>query len=390
MINREKCVLCGSTDLRKAFALEDLPVYAGVTTQNSELDMFCSQEYCICNKCSLVQLHKLVEIDKLYNFSNHNSEIVGAIWKKHFIELNKFIGNLDGKNVYEIGDPSLKTNRFNKSNYKSWTVIDPSFELTNSLAHERIVVKKKFWEDVSHEEYKDYPPDVFVTSHTVEHFYNPIKSLRKIANSLQEGGHLFISVPNMKYLAEFNLWPFNGVFFEHTFWCSPLVLSEMIRIAGFQVEEIKYFENHSVFFKCKKVKKEAINLKNNYLDENRRSTQWFNNSIQHFKQYVKEINETVSKEERPWFLFGAHYYSQVLISMGLDTTNLKCILDNASGKWNKRLYGTNFECKSPEILRKEDSPYVVCILGSYTDEIKKGIISNINNKTRFFQLKEEK
>ena len=85
------------------------------------------------------------------------------------------------------------------------------------------------------------------------------------------------------------------------------------------------------------------------------------------------------------YLFGAHIFSQMLIHFGLRIDKVRCILDNDPLKQGKRLYGTSFRVKSPEVLRNEDKPIVVLNAGAYSGEIKDDIVKRINSKTTFLE-----
>ena len=83
------------------------------------------------------------------------------------------------------------------------------------------------------------------------------------------------------------------------------------------------------------------------------------------------------------YLFGAHVFSQYLISFGLETDNIVSLLDNDSNKHNKRLYGTSLMCYAPSVLKDVKNPIVILRAGVYNDEIKKDILQNINFNTIF-------
>ena len=52
-------------------------------------------------------------------------------------------------------------------------------------------------------------------------------------------------------------------------------------------------------------------------------------------------------------------------------------------KQGKRLYGTNFMVKSPEILKEKGEVNVILRAGSYNDEIAKQLLS-INEKIKIW------
>ena len=109
----------------------------------------------------------------------------------------------------------------------------------------------------------------------------------------------------------------------------------------------------------------------------------FQDYIDHHINDVNKINTIINKTEIPVYLFGAHIFSQYLISFGLDTSNIVCILDNDAKKENRRLYGTSLISKSPKILKDIPNALVILRAGVYNDEVKKDILTNINPNVIF-------
>ena len=106
--------------------------------------------------------------------------------------------------------------------------------------------------------------------------------------------------------------------------------------------------------------------------------------IRYFKETVIQINYRLAERKGKVYLFGAHIFSQMLISIGLDVSRIACILDNDLYKQGKRLYGTSFYVSSPVLLKDVEKPVVILKAGAYTDEIKNDILTNINSKTEFW------
>jgi hypothetical protein len=109
----------------------------------------------------------------------------------------------------------------------------------------------------------------------------------------------------------------------------------------------------------------------------------FNEYINYHLKMVKELNDLVENSESQIFLFGAHIFSQYLISFGLKTDKILFILDNSPLKIGKRLYGTNINVKSPKVLKNYSNPLVILKAGLYNKEIKEDILNNINSNTKF-------
>jgi hypothetical protein len=106
------------------------------------------------------------------------------------------------------------------------------------------------------------------------------------------------------------------------------------------------------------------------------------NYIKYIENLVLTINENI-KNQQDVYLFGGHIFSQFLIYMGLDITNIKCILDNDETKQDKRLYGTNLIVSSPKILEGVKNPKIILCVATYKKEIESDILTNINKDAIF-------
>ena len=107
--------------------------------------------------------------------------------------------------------------------------------------------------------------------------------------------------------------------------------------------------------------------------------------VDYHKELINDLNHKISKSAQPLYLFGAHVFAQHLISMGLNTEKIICLLDNDKNKQGRRLYGTMLKVASPKVLVDVKDPIVVLKAGVYNDEIKKDILDNINKSTVFFE-----
>ena len=58
------------------------------------------------------------------------------------------------------------------------------------------------------------------------------------------------------------------------------------------------------------------------------------------------------------------------------------ILDNDKDKQDKRLYGTDFIVKNPDVIYNYSNPTVIVRAGVYSEEIKSQLL-NINPTTKF-------
>jgi len=96
---------------------------------------------------------------------------------------------------------------------------------------------------------------------------------------------------------------------------------------------------------------------------------------------INALNDVI--KNRDAYVFGAHIFTQFLLSFGLNTEKIISVLDNDPGKIGHRLYGTDLHVTSPKELKDQNEPVVILRAAQYNDEIRKDIEENINEKVRF-------
>ena len=152
---------------------------------------------------------------------------------------------------------------------------------------------------------------------------------------------------------------------KHTFFCDKNRAFLLFDKSGFQVEQVLNFKNHSVFFEIKKSKSNNL-------------TQDLTNTLGHYKNIVKKLNKLSQK----FYLYGAHFPAQLLISLKLDPKMVVSILDNAKDKHGKKLYGTDLMIEPLSVIEGDENPIVLCEMGPYSEEIKQQL-NNINSGVSF-------
>lgn len=369
-ILRDKCIISGE-ELEVLSNLK-YPVFCGCVDKNDKNDLLADECIAISNKSGILQLKKLIPLNILYK-NGHDSGAIGKIWEEHHSEFAKFIAKYDLKNILEIGGGHGKLSQnFLKLQSANWTIVEPNtknkFDNVNYIDgfFDKNICKNKQYDAIIH-------------SHTFEHIYNPDEFLRDIYNSLNGGGYMIFSIPNLKKYLE-NKW-INFLSFEHTILLTENVIDYLLNKNNFNIIEKQYFKNHSIFYCVKKDNNinKKVNLKNEY-NENKNL---FLNMQNFYKDKIQYLN-CVMKSYDEVYLFGAHIFSQYLIYRGLDISYINCVLDNNINKHNKRLYGTNLQVYSPSILaNKKNKILVILCAGVYNEEIKNDILKHINSEIYF-------
>lgn len=306
------------------------------------------------------------DFDKIY-VSQHN-EVVGRTWRLHHKKFHEFIEVQTGIKYLEIGSGSgilieqISQNQKMDPNQKvSWDVIDPNpvFERNEFGA-----IHRGFFPDLLKNSNLRY--DVIVHSHLIEHVYDPIVFLDFCNQFLTDSGLMYVSWPNMVEMS--NNFDLNILMFEHLTFLPKDELLNLLYFAGFKLLKISYFERHSIFLKLQKVRKPNFGEFHSVL-----SSYFFQNFCKDFKknlnEYISICNLNMKNRNVDTYIFGAHIFAQYLIAGGLNLEKIIGILDNATHKNGKRLYGTNFLVSTPDREKFYDPVNIILAAGQYEDEI---------------------
>ncbi len=375
-IDRNLCSFSKEKDLEHLHTIKDFPVFMGCVSTSQKEDIFFDMSWAISKSSGLVQLDKLIPLDILYQDS-HGSGNIGKIWSEHHESFAKFIYQYNPKKVLEIGGGHGKLSKIYESLAKiDWTIIEPNPNLDKD--NKTKVIKGFF--DKSFK--KDDSFDTFIHSHVFEHVYDVSSFMEDLNNFSKEGDKLIFSLPNLEEMVRRKY--SNALNFEHTVFLTEPYIEALLANNSFKIIKKKYFmEDHSIFYYAEKIKKvQEIKLSNDLYKKNKKI---YLDYISSRKKEIENINIKINSVNSSVFLFGAHIFSQELITMGLNSKKIKSILDNDQSKQGKRLYGTNLYVDSPECLESETTPLVVLKAGVYNKEIKKDILQNINPKVIFLE-----
>lgn len=144
----------------------------------------------------------------------------------------------------------------------------------------------------------------------------------------------------------------------------------MVEAAGFEIIEQYWFSDYNVFISARKVENPKFPVIANEYEKNQKL---FHTYMSNLDDDVKFIESRLNEMTGPKFIFGAHIFTQTLVSRGLNESMFLNVLDNDPTKQGRRLYGTSLKIESPEILRNLKNPIVVVRAAQYTSEIVRGI-----------------
>jgi hypothetical protein len=171
---------------------------------------------------------------------------------------------------------------------------------------------------------------------------------------------------------------------EHTIFLTEPYVEHLLSKHGFRLKRKEYFlDDHSIFYYAVRdpVETSSKLCSNLYL----KNKQIYQDYIDFHFQLTSQLNSKINTTKQPVYLFGAHVFSQYLLSFGLDRTHIIGLLDNDPQKHGQRLYGTELQVYAPEVLRNLDNPLVILRAGVYNAEIKSQILDGINPATQFIE-----
>lgn len=343
---KTNCTFCGG-NLENLFSVSKMPMFMGAVSKFNDELLYSDMTYTKCKECNCIQIKELIDSNILYQ-NNHNLDTIGDLWSNHYLEFSNFLKNdISGKRVLEIADPSCKVAKYISKLSKEWEIVEYNPDFKTKSKNVKFIQK---WFDVN---FNEGSYDVLVHSHFFEHLFNPISDLKKMNECINIGGKMYFSVPNLEYIVNNNFTPANALHFEHTFFYKKDDLKLLLNLFGFEVNIVFEYKNHSLFYKCTKISDDiSFNTNFKFLD----SSDKFNLNYVNSKNIIKKFN---SKKGLDKFIFGCHVSTQYILSLGLDTDNVKYFLDNSTHKQNNFLYGYDILVNSPNIISNYENPIVL-------------------------------
>ena len=377
LIFRNDDVILKQNDLVNLYSFKKFPVFMGCTNQEKKLDILADMNWSISKKSGAIQLNPLLPLEVVYK-EQHGSGCVGHSWNEHHLAFAKFVHSFNFKIVLEIGGLHGILSKLYQDLDETidWTIIEPNPVPVNGVTANII---KGFFDD----QFKfNKQADAILHSHLFEHIYDPHIFLNHISHFLPDEKYMLFSVPNLqehlkrKYTNVLN--------FEHTIFLTEPYIEYLLSKYHFRVIKKEYFkDDHSIFYACiRDSKVYSHDLSKDLFEYNKKL---YLEYVNYHHQLIDDLNlkiKTLQKDQK-LYLFGAHIFSQYLISFGLNVNHLDCIIDNDVNKQGKRLYGTDLKVFSPRVLSNDKDPVVILRSGVFDQEIKKDILENINPNTSF-------
>ena len=158
--------------------------------------------------------------------------------------------------------------------------IEPSGTLQKELTKRNITFVSNDIETTWESQYQNF--DFIIMRHVLEHMLDPISVLKKLHNVMADNGIIYIAVPNALNLDT----PLTSFFFRavHTYYFSPLSITNILKKAGFEIIDIKPGDENlknELFLFAKK-----SNISNDLVINKQNATE----QIKSYKAKLKEEN----------------------------------------------------------------------------------------------------
>ena len=362
--SRNKCIVCDCNSLTEVYCLQNVPAFMGTTLNDPCDDALAPLEFLACDACGVIQIQNPLPIDLVY-LKSHGAGSIGGVWLEHHQKFGEFLIRHATGSVLEIGGGSHGTlSRYCSSKQEfDWTVVDKD---ANSSRYEQgvNVVSKLYGADLK-------LPQEFETcvhSHFFEHLYQPDLFLKLIEKNNHATKKMVFSVPNFNRMLELGY--IGTLDFEHTYTATEECMRFLMQRAGYEIEEVEYFKDHSVFMSYVKCSVETPESSPNpgWLLDPKISGVYFAN----FEQTLADLHtKIIDSSASAVFLFGAHTFSQFLLARYEALSQMCTIIDNDPNKQGQRLYGTDRVVHNPNELAYCESPLVITsTTGAYKNEIE--------------------
>jgi SAM-dependent methyltransferase len=362
MLKRDHCAACGSSHLDAFRKIEHFPAVPLCTDQPTDQDKLGPLDIVVCRGCGMVQLQSLMPLEVIYEFPH--SEGLGKVWGEHYVEFEQFIrahrSLSSSHQTLEVGAGKGQIAQIFAKECKL-SIIEPNY----SGPSEEIEVINDFYLPERLEKLND-SFDLVYSSHTLEHFYDFREYFAASKQVLKKGGRLITAIPNLESALQAGF--ANAFHFEHTALLTLPILLRLHAEFGFEITGISYYRDHSIYIAAEHTGK-ALSLDTH-------TGEYMKYLFDRFYHQILATRQTIENRLKPGvphYLFGASQLSQFLFACGLDAKNFVGLLDNASSKHGKRLYGTPLFTELPDQLLKKGMTEAQVFIngGPYTEEIFK-------------------
>ena len=382
----KKCRICSNENLHLILDLGKQPPANALIDKNqlSETEEKFPLRLFWCDSCYLVQLLDIVNKESLFNhylYMTSASKPIVTHFKKYAKDIfDEFLKNKNNSFVVEIGsnDGSLL------AEFKKYGVsilgIEPASNLAKFANESKIpttnaIFSSKIAEQIS----ESKNASVVIANNVIAHVENLDDLMKGIKNLIGKNGVFIFEVPYLIDLIK--KLEFDTIYHEHLSYFTLLPLMNWAEKFGLEIFNVKKQNVHGGSIRIFISKKSNFKIKDSvkiFLDEehkfgieNIETYQKFSRKVVKFKENLKKILETLKKEKKSIFGYGAPAKGNVLLNYcDIDNTIIDFIIDTTPIKQGKFTPGTHIPVVSPENMVKKGIDDVALLLAwNYEHEI---------------------
>lgn len=242
------CPVCNSNHLEVFLEISDVPVFCNLLWTNQDEARNCLKgdiKLVFCSACSHIMNvafnPNLLDYTQVYEnpldysprFQAYSQSLAKMLIERY---------ELDNKDIISIGcgNGSFISRLCELGNNRG-IGFDPALQKRNEPLE--ISSKIKLIKDYYSDRYTNYPCDLFVCRHVLEHIFDPKEFLVMLRRTIgtQQNTAVFFEVPNALNIFEnFFIW---DIIYEHYSYFTPISLARLFSLSKFNVRDIgEYFE----------------------------------------------------------------------------------------------------------------------------------------------------
>lgn len=373
--NLANCSACGSTQVQQVLYIGQVPAHCNVLWRDRESAMNCPMgdiQLNFCENCGHLYNQAFDNHLMTYSLEYENTLDFSPAFKKYSRELVERLTkryDLHKKDIIEIGcgkgdflkmickDGKNKGYGFDKS-------YDPTLEDEEPLG------SVKFIQDFYSEKYANYPADMVVSRHVLEHIDLPEPFISNIKSIVRKGNPktFYFEVPNILYtLRDLGIW---DLIYEHCSYFSAPSIAHLFKRQGFTVLDVR--ENYGGQFLS--IEASTSSSTNNYLPEIDVKTvgelvskfaDSFEQKITFWRQKLDELHS----QDKKVVVWGGGSKGVTFLNFLKTADKIRYIVDINPRKTGMFVAGTGQKYILPEGLKEVNPDTVIIMNPIYIEEI---------------------
>lgn len=372
----KKCIVCGNENFDPVFSAQRVPMVPNAPLSKSELfhEKTVDLEFRACQNCSLItnKAFDRNDIEKIYN-ENYSSAMPrsdGSIERFKKIAENAIGKNaISEKTVVEVGASDFTFSEILIDNGAAEVL---AFEPANNFKTNKPGIRhiQKFFSSKG----ISGVADLVVVRHVLEHSCEPVSMIIEISKTLKKNGKLYIELPDV--LDILNKQRFYDFFYEHVSYFNQQLLSEMLRLLGFEILSVtKISGGQHIGMLCEK-KANAQEPKKFPKADIKVDESKMKKNMNMFLGKLKEIILSYDSVA----IYGAGNHGLIVTSfLDLEKDDISCFFDLNEFKEGRYSPKTHIVIKKPSVSEVSKHDAIIIIAPLHQKDIE-------NNLRRLYQF----